>query len=85
VSAIHGPPQRDPDDLTISEALERAQKDYARLLHLHSPSWQIDLTGAVRYYCSCSESTPRNADALDRHILEAVRTERGPVRPPQKR
>ena len=85
MTAIHGPSESDPNDLTINQAIEAAQRDYARLLHAHSPSWSIDLTGHVRWTCSCSESSPRNAVALDTHILSEVKKARGPVRGPMKR
>jgi hypothetical protein len=79
------PPDPAPEcDRSIMDAIRDAQRDYARLLHLHSPSWSIDLTGAVRWTCSCSESTPRNTAAIDTHLLTEVRRARGPVRGPKK-
>ena len=73
-----------PSD-SFTAAVERAQQDYARLLYIHAPTWSIDLTGTVNWTCSCPSPGPRNAEANDRHIREAVRKARGPVRPPQKR
>ena len=79
-----GPTPPPPDDRSFREALDLAQKDYARLLHAHSPTWSLDLTGCVRWTCSCSEGTPRNAAALDSHILTVVRKVRGPIREPKR-
>ena len=73
-----GPPPFQPDR-TFQSAIADAQRDYARLLHAHSPSWEINLYGAVVYRCSCDDKA-RNALALDAHILVAVKNARGPVR-----
>jgi hypothetical protein len=74
-----GPSTSDPNDRTLKEAEQDAQRDYARLLHAHSPSWSIDIfAGIVRWSCSCDHPGPRNAAAMDKHILEAIRAERGP-------
>ena len=72
-----------PDD-TFTEAVDRAQRDYARLLYEHAPTWSIDLTGTFCWTCSCASPGPRNAEALERHLKEAVRKARGPVRPPKR-
>jgi hypothetical protein len=79
-------PADPPPDLTLKQAEQVAQRDYARLLHAHSPAWSIDIfCGLVRWTCSCDKPGPYNAAALDTHILKEVRDERGPVRPPTKR
>ena len=70
---------------TFTEAVDRAQRDYARLLYVHSPTWSLNLHGAVEWTCGCASPGPRNAEQNDRHLLEAVRKARGPVRPPRKR
>jgi hypothetical protein len=80
-----GRPTPQPRDLAFSEAVDLAQRDYARLLHMHSPSWSLDLAGEVVWRCECSRDVPRNAAALDKHILTEVRRARGPVRGPTKR
>ena len=67
-------------DKSFDSAVQEAQRDYARLLHAHSPSWSINLSGSVVWRCGCSDSTARNAAAMDSHILTAVRNARGPVR-----
>lgn len=75
-----------PSDLSLKEAEQEAQRDFARLLHAHSPSWSIDIfQGTVRWTCSCASPGPRNAAALDSHILAEVKKARGAVRPPTKR
>jgi hypothetical protein len=75
--------QRNGPD-TFSEALEVAQRDYARLLYEHAPTWSLDLSGAVVWTCCCGSPGPRNAAANDQHIKESVRKARGPVRPPKR-
>ena len=69
-------------DKTWQDAINEAQRDYARLLHHHSPSWSIRLDGSVEWSCAC-DGKARNALALDAHILVAVRQARGPVRRPK--
>ncbi len=77
---------RSPNDRSLKEAEEEAQRDFARLLHAHSPSWSLDIfTGMVRWTCSCPSPGPRNAAAMDTHILAEVKKARGAIRPPQKR
>lgn len=72
----HPPPN---PDRTLAEAEREAQKDYARLLYAHSPSWSINVfTGEVRWTCSCSSPGPRTAAQQDLHILKVVREARGP-------
>ena len=71
-----------PPDRTYDSAIADAQRDYARLLHFHSPSWIIRLDGSVEWHCAC-DGKARNALSLDAHILVAVRTARGPVRRPK--
>jgi hypothetical protein len=79
-------PPPPPDSRTLKEAEQEAQRDFARLLHAHSPSWSIDIfTSIVRWTCSCESPGPRNAAAMDSHILAVVQKARGPVRGPQKR
>jgi hypothetical protein len=82
---IHSGPTPQPHDLTYGEAVHEARQDFGRLRHLHSPDWSLDLAGAVEWRCACSPDVPRNAAALDRHILTEVKRARGPVRPPTKR
>ena len=77
-------PQQAPQPDSFAGAVERAQRDYARLLYVHAPTWSIDLTGTVAWTCSCTSPGPRNAEANDRHIKEAVRKARGPIRAPRK-
>lgn len=85
MSISYGPPTPpQPRDQSFAEAVDLAQKDYARLLHLHSPVWSLDLAGEVRWRCDCSPDVPRNSAALDKHILTEVRRARGPVRPPKR-
>ena len=75
----------DGPDLTLKEAQDAAQKDYARLLHEHSPSWTLDVfTATVRWWCTCNRPGPRNAAAMDSHIIDSVRAARGPTRPQRK-
>jgi predicted metal-binding transcription factor (methanogenesis marker protein 9) len=82
MSIIHGTPSH---DRTLKEAEDAAQRDFARLLHGHSPSWGIDTwTGSVLWACSCNSPGPYNHAALDKHVMEAVRKARGPVRPPKR-
>lgn len=69
----------------MAQAIEIAQRDYARLLHLHDVIWETDLVGAVLFRCSCSETTGRNAASLESHIKESIRKERGPTRPPNNK
>lgn len=76
-------PTPPPHDRSFAEAVDLAQRDYARLLHAHSPTWSLDLTGAVRWACSCSEGTPRNTAAIESHILAEVKRARGPIRDPK--
>lgn len=80
--SIDSGPSPQPD--SFKEAVKLAQRDFARLLHIHSPSWSLDLSGAVEWRCDCSPDVPRNAAALDRHILSEVRRARGPVRAPKR-
>jgi hypothetical protein len=86
MTAIYGPPPPQPDDdRSFGQAVDEAQKDYARLTHFHEFSWSIDLAGAVIWRCACSSSVPRNSMSANTHILQEVRKARGPVRPPQKK
>lgn len=84
MSIIHGPTPR-PTDRTLRQAQDEAQRDFARLLGEHSPAWGIDtFTGSVLWACSCNSPGPYRNSELDRHILQAVRKARGPLRPPKK-
>lgn len=71
------------DDLSMDEAVALAQKDYARLLHVHDLRWELDLLGAVHLYC-CSDE-PIKATSIESHIKESVRKERGPTRGPNNK
>ena len=65
-------------DRTLKQAELEAQRDFARLAHVHDISWSIDIFhGLVRYACSC-DGRPRNAASLDTHILTKVKEARGP-------
>lgn len=74
----------DPHDLTLEQAVKEAQRDYARLLYLHSPTWSVNLYGTVEWSCTCASPGPRNAESNDRHLLESIRKVRGPTRGPRK-
>jgi len=78
-----GPPPS-PSDRSFKDAVDEAQRDYARLLYVHSPTWRINTAGTVEWVCGCPSPGPRTAEQNDRHILEAVRKVRGPVRPPKR-
>ena len=72
-------------DRTLKDAEQDAQRDYARLAQIHEPTWSIDIfTGIVRWTCSCPSPGPRNAAAMDSHLLAEVKKARGPVRPPKR-
>lgn len=74
-----GPTSPQPD-LTYGQAIELAQRDYARIMHVHDVSWQTDLAcSTVFFRCSCDDAA-RNPEAMRQHILTAVRKARGPVR-----
>lgn len=75
---IDGPTH--PNDYSISEALEAANRDYARLRQIHQIDWQFDISGAVRYVCSCPEAKARTSTQMDAHIAKEVRLARGPVK-----
>ena len=75
----HQPPPFQPDK-TFNSAIEEAQRDYARLLLGHSPSWSVNLSGSLIWRCSCTETVPRNTAAMETHILTAIKNARGPVR-----
>ena len=83
MTANYGPPTQS-SDRTFRAAVDDAQRDFARLLHEHSPTWSLDLLGMLRWTCTCPNPGPRNTAALETHILEAVRKARGPVRGPKK-
>lgn len=73
--------QREPDyDRTYGAAVHDARQDFDRLAHMHLVNWTIDPVGTVKFTCTCSPTTPRNAAALDAHIREIVKRERGPLR-----
>ena len=80
----HGPPQPPPHD-SFDEAVVRANRDFDRLRHLHSANWELTLSGNVVWRCACSLGTVRSTNSMEIHVKEAVRKERGPVRPPAKR
>lgn len=80
MTASTSQPAPQPD--TFDEAISRAQRDFARLLHYHSPSWELNLSGEVAWRCTCSLGTRRVGQAMDAHIKDVVRKERGPTRPP---
>ena len=74
------PPDPTPPDRTLKEAEQAAQRDFARLAHLHDIAWSIDIfQGTVRFCCACS-GKPFNAAQLDKHLLDEVRSARVPKR-----
>ena len=81
MAASLGPtPQPRPPDDTYEAAIAQAKRDYARLLHLHSPYWRVDIEcKTVEWACACDD-VPRNAAAMDSHIINAVNEARGPVK-----
>lgn len=83
MAANHGPCSS--NDLTFGDALDHANKDWHALSATHRLTWTLDYHGSVAWWCSCHEPGPFNSQAADKHILEAVRKVRGPVRPPKKR
>jgi hypothetical protein len=86
MTAIYGPPPPPPDaDQSFGQAIEEANKDYARLTYAHDFSWTVDLTGSVIWRCSCKPSEAHNSMSANAHILKEIRKLRGPVRPPQKK
>lgn len=69
-----------PLDLTYDEALAVAQKDFARLFHLHEAGWQVDVKcTTVWWRCRCDNKL-RNSNSMAQHILDMVRAARGPVK-----
>lgn len=73
-----------PRDRSFIDAVDEAQRDFARLLYVHSPTWRINTAGMVEWVCTCPSPGPRTCEANDNHIKEAVRKARGPVRPPKR-
>jgi hypothetical protein len=78
-----GPPAPSPDR-TYTDAVDEAQRDFARLLYQHSPTWRITTDGMVEWVCTCGSPGPRDSVQIERHIKEAVRKVRGPTRPPKR-
>lgn len=72
----------DDHDLSMEQAVEQAQRDYARLLHIHDVSWETDLAASVVFRCTCSPGVSRSSSAIEAHIKTEIRRARGPVRPP---
>jgi hypothetical protein len=88
MTAIYGPKSEPPPpdaDHSFGQAVDEAQKDYARLTYAHDFSWTVDLTGSVIWRCSCKPSEAHNSMTANAHILKEIRKARGPVRPPQKK
>jgi hypothetical protein len=77
VSVSNGPEHPQPD-FTYDAALKQAQRDYARLMHLHDLSWRVDVAcKRVYVHCSCDDM-PRTPSAVVDHILASVKSARGP-------
>ena len=68
----------DPNDYSITDALVLANRDYARLTHLHQLSWQLD-QDRLSFVCACDQRR-RPINAIENHIRVAVRASRGPAR-----
>ena len=77
MTVSNGPEHPQPD-LSYDAALKQAQRDYARLMHLHDLSWRVDVDCTKLFvYCSCDD-IPRSPQAMQNHILDAVKQARGP-------
>jgi hypothetical protein len=76
-------PQRDDlseHDRSLKQAEQEAQRDFARLAHLHDISWSVHVfEGTIRFYCACS-GRPFTAVKLDKHLLEMATAARIPKR-----
>ena len=78
MSVSYGPPTPPQPDKTYSEAIQEAQRDFARLMHLHDINWQVDVScTSVWMRCSCDDKA-RNVTAMRDHILKVVHDARGP-------
>ena len=84
MAASLGPTPQPPQPDSFQQAVQDAQKDYARLTHAHDIAWAVDLSMTVKFRCSCSADKERNAEAMVTHILTSIRNARGPVRAPRK-
>jgi hypothetical protein len=81
MTANYGPPDTDH---TFAQAVDLTSKDLARLQHVHTATWSVDLSLTVIWRCECSPGVPRTQKAIDNHIIAEIRKARGPARGPQK-
>lgn len=67
-------------DPTYGQAREAAHRDYARLAYIHDLFWQFDDRGQLFIGCCCDDKPYTTWTELTKHITEAIRAERGPVK-----